>query len=94
MSQDEGARDLLDAIVIGFDDEDRILATLTAPMSNDEIKVLKGCRVTYEDFKGVVWEGRVIDVQEDALIIEFSRSALSEGGPSGLGQGSLLRIQV
>lgn len=90
----EQADEMIDAIVIGFDDEERVLAQPTAQFSVDDLSSLINHVVEYEDFKGIVWKGKVLDVVENVLVIEFERSAISQGGPSGLGQGSLVRIRL
>lgn len=82
----------IDAIVVGFDEEERVLAQPTAQTAFDDITALINHEVTYEDFKGVVWRGRVIDAMGDVLVVEFEASAISTGGPSGLGQGSLIKV--
>lgn len=54
-----------------------------------------GRDVFYEDFKGVVWRGKIVDIYgDDTLKVRFQSEAISEGGPSGLGQGSLVKISV
>jgi len=84
----------LDFIVVGFEDEDCIVSP-TSPIEPEKLSSLMDREVEYEDFKGVIWKGKVVEVVgEDMLRVRFSQSAISEGGPSGLGQGSLVRIKT
>ncbi|MEM1944990.1 MAG: hypothetical protein QW756_05275 [Nitrososphaerota archaeon] len=90
MSEDES--EFLDAVVIGFEDDDCVVS-VTSGLGNLDVGDLVGREVFYEDFKGVVWKGRVVDIYEDdTLRVRFQSEAISEGGPSGLGQGSLVKI--
>jgi ribosomal protein L35AE/L33A len=90
MTEDE--MEFLDAVVIGFENDDCIVS-VTGSLGNIDLRELVGRDVFYEDFKGVVWKGRVVDVYEgDNLLVRFQTEAISEGGPSGLGQGSLVKI--
>ncbi|MEM2333286.1 MAG: hypothetical protein QXU87_00855 [Candidatus Caldarchaeum sp.] len=80
------------AIVVAFDGDDCIVST-TSPMSSDELEKLVGCEVLYEDFRGDIWRGIVVGLYEgDTLRVKFSEEAISQGGPSGLGQGSMVTI--
>jgi len=80
------------AIVVAFDGDDCIVST-TSPMDRKELETLVGCEVLYEDFKGEIWQGVVTDLHEDdTLRVRFSEEAISQGGPSGLGQGSMVKI--
>ncbi len=90
MSDEE---EMLDAIVVGFDEEGRIIASLTSGGANIDLSRLKGMEAQFEDTNGVIWRGRIIEVHGDALVIDFGEKALSaEEGASGLGQGSMIRI--
>lgn len=82
----------ISAIVVAFDGDDCIVST-TSPLDVNELEKLVGCEVLYEDFKGVLWKGRVTGLFEnESLVVRFSEEAISQGGPSGLGQGSLVKI--
>ncbi len=84
--------EFLDAVVIGFENDDCIVS-VTGILGDFDMKELVGRDVFYEDFKGVVWKGKVVDVYEgENLLVRFQTEAISEGGPSGLGQGSLVKI--
>ncbi|HIQ30387.1 MAG TPA: hypothetical protein EYH45_07490 [Candidatus Caldiarchaeum subterraneum] len=89
----EEDNDVIDLIVVGFEGDD-CLVSPTAPLSPEEMQKLVGKDVEYEDFKGVVWKGTALElVDNEILRVRFEEAALSEGGPSGLGQGSLVRIK-
>ena len=80
------------AIVVAFDGDDCIVST-TSPLGSDELEKMVGCQVIYEDFRGDLWYGTVVGLYEgDTLRVRFSEEAISQGGPSGLGQGSLVKI--
>ncbi|MEM1943021.1 MAG: hypothetical protein QXO30_07005 [Candidatus Caldarchaeum sp.] len=80
------------AIVVAFDGDDCIVSP-TSPLESTVLQKLVGSKVIYEDFKGDLWEGVVTGVYEaDNLVVRFSEEAISQGGPSGLGQGSLVKI--
>ncbi|MEM0442723.1 MAG: hypothetical protein QXS57_03120 [Candidatus Caldarchaeum sp.] len=80
------------AIVVAFDGDDCIVSP-TSPLEPTLLQKLLGSKVLYEDFKGDLWEGVVTDVYGvDNLVVRFSEEAISQGGPSGLGQGSLVKI--
>ncbi|MCS7129072.1 MAG: hypothetical protein NZ919_00310 [Candidatus Caldarchaeum sp.] len=82
----------ISAIVVAFDGDDCVVST-TSPLESSVLKNLVGCEVLYEDFKGDLWKGLVVDMyQDETLRVRFSEEAISQGGPSGLGQGSLVRI--
>jgi len=84
----------LSAIVVAFDGDDCIVST-TTPIDSSELRKLVGCEVFYEDFRGEIWRGTVVDLFEgDTLRVRFSEEAISQGGPSGLGQGSLVKIKT
>ena len=92
MSGDEEEVNAIDMIVVGFEEDDCIVSP-TSPLSSEELESLVGKDVEYEDFKGVIWRGKVVEIRgEDMLLVRFDKEALSEGGPSGLGQGSLVRV--
>ncbi len=80
------------AIVVAFDGDDCIVSP-TSPLDAAKLEKLVGCEVLYEDFRGDVWKGVVVGVyEEDTLRVRFSEEVISQGGPSGLGQGSLVTI--
>lgn len=82
----------LTAIVVAFEEDDCIVST-TTPLDTAQLEGLVGCEVQYEDFKGDIWRGVVVGVYEgDTLRVRFSEEAISQGGPSGLGQGSMVTI--
>jgi len=82
----------LTAIVVAFDGDDCIVST-TTPLDPAVLEKLVGCEVLYEDFKGDLWHGVVVGIYEgDTLRVRFSEDAISQGGPSGLGQGSMVTI--
>ncbi|MDW8360726.1 MAG: hypothetical protein RMK31_09145 [Candidatus Caldarchaeum sp.] len=82
----------ISAVVVAFDGDDCVVST-TSPLDSAVLKNLVGCEVLYEDFKGDIWKGVVVDMYEDeTLRVRFSEEAISQGGPSGLGQGSLVKI--
>ncbi|MCS7138293.1 MAG: hypothetical protein NZ941_08015 [Candidatus Caldarchaeum sp.] len=88
MTEEEG----ISAIVVAFEGDDCIVST-TSPVDASQLQKLVGCEVLYEDFKGDLWKGTVVGLYEDeTLIVRFSEEAISQGGPSGLGQGSLVKI--
>jgi len=89
MSEEEAEG--LDAIVVGFEDEYCVVSP-TKNLTPEEMQRLVGRAVFYEDFRGVVWQGRILELREDTFLVMFEGAALSDGGPSGLGQGSLVRI--
>jgi hypothetical protein len=83
----------LDFIVVGFDEQERILVSPTSGIDPSELESLVGSKVFYEDYKSVLWRGRVVEVLGDVLVIVFGDEG--QGGeniPPGLGQGSLVRI--
>ncbi|MCS6784536.1 MAG: hypothetical protein NZ581_05010 [Candidatus Caldarchaeum sp.] len=89
MSEEE-----ITAVVVAFAGDDCVVST-TTPVDASELSKLVGCEVLYEDFKGDLWKGTVIDVYEgETLLVRFSGEAISQGGPSGLGQGSLVKILI
>lgn len=82
----------ISAIVVAFEGDDCVVST-TSPVNLELLEKLVGCEVLYEDFKGDLWKGTVIGLYEnETLIVRFSEEAISQGGPSGLGQGSLVKI--
>ncbi|MCS7145601.1 MAG: hypothetical protein RMJ28_03760 [Nitrososphaerota archaeon] len=89
MSDEE--HEWIDAIVIGFDEEERILASPTATLESARLSALVGEEALYEDFNGTIWRGKVIDVAEDVFVVVFKMGASSEL-PPGLGAGSLLKL--
>ncbi|MEM1948526.1 MAG: hypothetical protein QXY84_00675 [Candidatus Caldarchaeum sp.] len=87
MSEEE-----IPAVVVAFEGDDHIVST-TTPLDTTELEKLVGCEVLYEDFKGILWKGLVTGLFEnESLVVRFSEEAISQGGPSGLGQGSLVKI--
>lgn len=81
----------IDAIVVGFDEEERILAYVTVPVEHSLLAKFIGREAVYEDFNGNIWRGRIVDSTGDFLIIVFG----AEGSlflPPGLGAGSLLKL--
>ncbi len=88
MSEEEN----ITAIVVAFDGDDCIVNP-TSPLDTARLEKFVGCEVLYEDFRGDVWKGVVVGIYEgDTLRVRFSEEAISQGGPSGLGQGSLVTI--
>lgn len=86
-------REPVDAIVVGFDEHDRVLAQPTSSSGGTELSEMLGKEVVYLDYNGNPWRGVVREVLEDVLVIEFE--AMREGQEiPGLGQGSLVRISV
>ncbi len=80
------------AIVVAFDGDDCVVST-TTPLTSEELEKMVGSQVIYEDFRGDLWYGVVTGLYEgDTLRVRFSEEAISQGGPSGLGQGSLVKI--
>ncbi len=81
----------IDFIVVGFDEKNRIVASPTSTLGSVKLTSLKDLEARYEDFNGNVWTGSIVEVSEDAIIIEFEKFGLGEG-PPGLGLGSLIRV--
>ncbi|MDJ0269110.1 MAG: hypothetical protein NXY59_00905 [Aigarchaeota archaeon] len=94
MSGEEEESEAIDAIVVAFDENDNCIVSPTQPLSDEELSTLVGSEAEYEDFKGVKWYGKVVEAREEGLVVRFSEEAMSQGGPSGLGQGSLVRIPL
>jgi len=89
LSEEEEA---ITAIVVAFDGDDCVVST-TTPLASEELEKMVGRQVIYEDFRGDLWYGVVTGLYEgDTLRVRFSEEAISQGGPSGLGQGSLVKI--
>jgi hypothetical protein len=87
-----GEEEAITAIVVAFDGDDCIVST-TTPLTLEELEKMVGSQVIYEDFRGDLWYGVVTGLYEgDTLRVRFSEEAISQGGPSGLGQGSLVKI--
>jgi hypothetical protein len=87
-----GEEEAITAIVVAFDGDDCIVST-TTPLTSEELEKMVGSQVIYEDFRGDLWYGVVTGLYEgDTLRVRFSEEAISQGGPSGLGQGSLVKI--
>lgn len=85
MSEEE--QDSIDVIVVGFEEDD-CLVSPTQPLSDEDMAKLVGRPVSFEDFKGKLWHGRVAERREDYLFVKFDQL------PDGLGQGSLVRIPL
>jgi ribosomal protein L35AE/L33A len=81
----------IDAIVVGFDEEERILASPTSPIEPSQLTAFIGEEVVYEDYNGNPWRGRIVDSAGDVLVVVFGEQG-SSGLPPGLGQGSLLKL--
>ncbi len=81
----------IDAIVVGFDEEERILASTTSPIDPSQLTALVGGEAIYEDYNGVPWRGKIVDSAGDVLVVVFGGQG-SAGLPPGLGQGSLLKL--
>jgi hypothetical protein len=85
-------REPIDAIVVGFDEQDRVLAQPTSSVGADPSSLV-GKEVVYLDYNGNPWKGVVREAMEDVLVIEFEAMRTGQEIP-GLGQGSLVRISV
>jgi hypothetical protein len=85
-------REPIDAIVVGFDEQDRVLAQPTSSGTADPMSLV-GKEVVYLDYNGNPWKGVVREAMEDVLVIEFEAMRAGQEIP-GLGQGSLVRISV
>ncbi|GBC70615.1 hypothetical protein HRbin02_00383 [Candidatus Calditenuaceae archaeon HR02] len=81
----------IDAIVVGFDEEERILASPTSPIEPSQLTSFVGEEALYEDYNGNPWRGRIVDSAGDVVVVVFSEQA-TVGLPPGLGQGSLLKL--
>ncbi|MEM2040721.1 MAG: hypothetical protein QXI52_02235 [Nitrososphaerota archaeon] len=81
----------IDFIVVGFDEDNRIIASPTSSLGSLRLSVLKGLNARYEDFNGVVWVGKIVEVSEEAIIVEFEKIGSGEW-PPGLGLGSIIRV--
>ncbi len=92
MMPGETAEEYIDFIVIGFDENERILVSPTSGSGVLDLERMVGCEVLYEDYRSVVWKGRVVEASGDVLVVVFGQEAGEEGVPPGLGQGSLVRI--
>ncbi|MEM1967573.1 MAG: hypothetical protein QXO86_06875 [Nitrososphaerota archaeon] len=79
----------IDAIVVGFDEAERILASPTSPLELEKLASFIGLDALYEDYNGNIWRGKVVDTYGDTLVVVFEE--LSQL-PPGLGQGSLLKL--
>jgi len=89
---EETAEEYIDFIVIGFDENERILVSPTSGSGVEVLERMVGCEVRYEDYRSVIWRGRVVEATGDVLVVVFGEEAGEEGIPPGLGQGSLVRI--
>jgi len=81
----------IDAIVVAFDEQDRVLASPTSSVDSSLLSGLIGEEAIYEDYNGVAWRGTVVDVSGESVVIVFNPEAPYEL-PPGLGNGSLIRI--
>ncbi|MEM0381144.1 MAG: hypothetical protein QXQ48_02880 [Nitrososphaerota archaeon] len=81
----------VDAIVVGFDEEERILASPTSPIEASLLSGYVGEEVLYEDYNGTLWRGRVVDATGEVVVVTFGEGGSTEL-PPGLGQGSLLKL--
>ncbi len=86
-------REPIDAIVVGFDEQDRVLAQPTSSSGETDLSSMVGKEVVYLDYNGNPWKGVVKEAMGDVLVIEFEALSAGQEIP-GLGQGSLLRISV
>ena len=82
----------LDAIVVGFDEQERVLVQPTSGITGEELAKLVGKEAVYVDYNGRPWKGSVTEALEDVLVVEFEALKSGQEVP-GLGQGSLLRIR-
>lgn len=83
----------MDLIVVGFEeteDPENPLCLVQPTAGSGPIKLedLLNKEVVFEDFKAKLWQGRVIEVREDMVVVKFPRF------PDGLGHGSLVRISI
>lgn len=81
----------IDMIVVGFDELERALVSPTSGAGEVDLASMMGKEVVYLDYNGKPWRGRVVEVLEEVLSVEFD--AVKEGKEvPGLGQGSLVRV--